>query len=123
MFVYSGADLVGVGGLCVTLFINGQINRKQRKKESKKQNDLDTERAVDFALVRQTVMDMSYKFDKETGGNSGGLREAINDLKKDVEEIKDNQKGVMQTQTNTQVKLEGVSVLLNDHKKWHEGNL
>ena len=57
-------------GLLISVFVLSRSIRKDRETK-----------LVSDALLAQKVTDLKEKFDKETGGNSGGMREAINTIR------------------------------------------
>lgn len=75
----------------VSVWLFNAVNKKQ------KTTDGET-KATALALLQQAFSEFKIQFDKETGGNSGGLREAVNGLK------------------DGQTRLEG---LIQDHNKFH----
>ena len=83
-------------GLVTNFFVQQAISKKDKKAQSdaeiekaKLLAEVEKQKAVEFALLSQAVKEMKIKFDKETGGNSGGLREAVNSTKDDVREIRE----------------------------------
>ena len=49
----------------------------------------EVDRQVKQDAMQATLKDLKEKFDKETGGNSGGLREAVNNIQDRQARIKD----------------------------------
>ena len=82
-------DLATIISVICGLITNFFVQRVISKKDKKAQLEAETQKAVEFALLSQAVTEMKTKFDKETGGNSGGLREAVNSTKDDVREIRE----------------------------------
>lgn len=46
---------------------------------------------VEIRQLHDFQSTLRHDFDKETGGNSGGFREALDGIRKDVSELKENQ--------------------------------
>ena len=91
-------DIVTVASVVTTIVLARRSDKKDRKKDeaarvaaeeakAKALAAADIKRAEEFATLAQSVKDMKDKFDKETGGNSGGFREALNGVKSTIEKV------------------------------------
>lgn len=100
MSVGVSVELSGVVGVVITLYINGRAQRKARSKEIEAQREHERDlaqkkidadkllaeklaekeqiRAVELSTISTTLNDLKTRFEKETGPNSGGFREKLN---------------------------------------------
>lgn len=89
MTVPINLELSGLVGVGVTLAVNGFASRRARKKEIKATLEAEQmkaevlakaeeAKAIELALMKQSLANLEKQFTKETGGNSGGFREKLN---------------------------------------------
>ena len=65
---------------------------------------------------------LQTRFNKEFGGNGGGIREAVNAITASLKEIKEVQRDIAKNATSTQTQVTETAVLLGEHIKNHERN-
>ena len=120
MAVAVTLEVSGLVGVVVTLGLNGLANRRFKKNEAKTQRvhekevalhkitadklaaekvaEVEKIKAVEIAIMGTKLDNLTKRFDSETGGNSGGLREAVNSVSD---------------------RLVGVETMIRDHVQFH----
>lgn len=101
----------------IVIFVGLGVSVYTLKRSLKK--DMDAKLVAD-TLLTKTVTDLKDKFDKETGGNSGGMREAINNIgakQTAIKEVMDNEARKSDTIANIVHRLEGA---FEEHRLTHE---